>query len=207
MAEGSDISFARLVINRAWFSAWAFFESKVRDAILFAVLFATGGGAYYRLYGWPAAKEQIVPVIIFTVGPMVALWMVLFIWYLWLAPSALAYEAAMARPSTSSSNVPPPVLEKQINWAVWKQRSAYSLIEFSSILAKELPTGSTEEASSAAFLKLLQEDAMNRRLPIVKDRNAESYFQPDTWPAYFSVKRADALSWANDKGFDVTHVS
>lgn len=103
MAEEPEKSFGRLVLARAWFAAWAFFESKTKDAVLFVSFLVVGGVAYYCLFGLPATKDQIVPVLIFTVGPMVALWLLLFVWHLWLAPAALAYQAAreaLARPPT-----------------------------------------------------------------------------------------------------------
>jgi hypothetical protein len=162
MAEDKEQTFGRTVINRAWFEAWLFFESKTRDAILFAILFAAGGVVYYRLYGWPATKEQVVPVLIFTVGPIVGLWMLLFVWHLWLAPSALAYEEArkafLEQKTDRASGLPRPTPIPAINWAPWKHRGEFSLYEFAKILAKIDPAGQSLSTEGSAYIRLLLEE-------------------------------------------------
>jgi len=105
MAEQTkDLSFGRKVGRRAWVSAWLFFDAKPKHAATFVVLFIGGGIAYYWLYGLPAAWEQAVVILIFTVGPIVALWCLLFLWQMWLAPAALVYEQAM---QAERRSVPP----------------------------------------------------------------------------------------------------
>ncbi len=90
-------SFGRLVFNRAWYATWRFFGSAPRDIALF--IFSTVGGfsAYYLFNGLPAALDQAMSVVAFTVGPLGILWLLLFAWHMWLAPMGLAYEAAKAR--------------------------------------------------------------------------------------------------------------
>jgi hypothetical protein len=83
-----------------------------------------------------------------------------------------------------------------INWAIWKQCATYDLPELAAILAKVDPALPDQKASEAAgFLRLIQEETMNRNLPMSRDRNAAHYEQPDTWPHHFYVTNVDALKW------------
>jgi hypothetical protein len=211
MDEIKEPSFGRLVVYRAWFAAWQFFESKLRDAILFAGTLFVGGVAYYLLYGLPATEEQIVPVLIFTVGPIVGLWLLLFIWHLWLAPSALIYEAARKAALTSGppANLPAPTKAPppDVNWAIWKQRNSYNLNEFAGLLAKDDPSHDPSTPQARSFLRLAQDDAMNGKLTVVRDRNAHHSYLPDLHPYYFDVPRPEAIKWAAAKGFDISHIT
>jgi len=210
MASGDEtLTFGQQVGRRAWFSAWAFFESRTRDAVLFTVIVAIGGGTYYKLYGWPAAWEQIVSILIFTVGPIVALWLLLFLWHLWLAPTALAYEAA--REAVQFTSLPddyvPLSTRPAVNWAPWQRRTKYNLLELASILAKVEPSGSTgSDSEEASYLELLKEETTTGRLRFQRNRRAEDYYQPDVWPTFFDVEKVDAMKWAESKGFDLSHI-
>ena len=152
--------------------------------------------------------------MIHVAAPVVLLWLLLFVWHLWLAPAALAYETAREaviakRSDGNASAVRAPSMPrvKPINWAVWKERQSYNLIELAAILGQIDPSNVNEEKTDKAYLKLLQEDAMNRKLPVKGDRNAESYQMPDLWPSYFTVAKTDAIKWAADKHFDLSHIT
>lgn len=93
-----------------------------------------------------------------------------------------------------------------VNWTIWKQRTAYTLPEFAAILADIDPAGSKDTPERGAFLKLLQESAMDAKIPVIKDRNADDRYGPDTWPEYFTVNKAAAIKWASERKFDVSHI-
>jgi hypothetical protein len=211
MAEGnSDPSFSWLVLKRAWFGALGFFESWQRDLVAFFFSFGIGEAIFYRTHGWPATWSDGMDNLIHLVTPVVVLWVLLFVWHLWLAPAALAYEAArqsVTHPKSKkfSDNIGTTPPKPEVNWAIWKQRSNYRLTELASILAKIDPNGN-DTPESEGFLDLLKEDAMARRLPCRPNRLAESRYQPDLYPASFDVQKTDALKWAAEKGFDLSHV-
>ncbi len=209
MAEGSEPSFGWLVLTRAWFGAWAFFDSWKRDLVVFVVSFAAGEATYYRLHGLPATWRDGLDNLIHLAAPVVIIWLLLFAWHLWLAPSALAYEAARKAATTKAA---PPSEPKQvapvpaINWAIWKQRSSYNLKEFAAILAKFEPTSDRDPPEKASYLRLITQDAMSRRLHVTPNNLAESHQTPDLWPECFDVPKAAAVAWAEGKTFDVTHI-
>ena len=157
----------------------------------------------------------MVPVLFFTVGPIIAFWLAVFIWHLWLSPGALVFEAieqqAAAQQESSSTPLGTGALsvsprEKAINWAIWSQKSAYNLKQLAGILAKVDPSRDDRSPDRIAYLKLLQEEAMAGKLRLVRDRLAKSYWQPDLYPAYFSITKEDAISWAKSKNFDLSHI-
>jgi hypothetical protein len=207
---GGESSFSKQVLSRAWFAAWGFFDSWKRDLVLFAASLVVGGGYYLQDHGWPKDVWGAMDAIIHAAAPAVIIWLGLFLWHLWLAPSALAYQAAkeaISEAHAARPAAPRPVKpEKGINWAVWKQRSTYTLIEFAAILAKADPGSNLENSEQKSFSKLLIEDAMGRKLPVQRGRNAEDWYSPDIYPTYFIITRGDALKWAEAKGFDVSHI-
>jgi hypothetical protein len=91
--------------------------------------------------------------------------------------------------------------------AVWKQRESYNLHELALVFAKEDPSGTPKSTDALGFLKLLQEDAMNRKLATQKDRHAEPSYKPDLFPDYFNVQKTDVMKWAGTKEFDISHIA
>lgn len=210
MAQGQEPLFHWLVARKAWFAAWRFFEKKPRDAILFLVFIAAGGFVYYKLYGLPATKEQIVPVLIFTVGPIVALWVAIFIWHLWLAPFAILYEEFRANSIMQPSDKPLiPAKLAPINWAIWKQRSEYSIYEFAKILSRTDPGSQSMSTEGSSYARLLSEEMKNKKLKYIPEYGYSldgSRFQKAIGYETY-IKRDDALQWAVAKNFSVDHVS
>jgi hypothetical protein len=106
MAEvEQELTFGRQVFRRAWSSAWAFFGSWQRDAGLFVFFTVVGGVPYYWRHGWPDTWSDTLDAVLSVAAPAIVLWLLLFVWHLWLAPSAIAYEAAKAR--SNAGNVVP----------------------------------------------------------------------------------------------------
>ncbi|MDR5727789.1 MAG: hypothetical protein RB191_10210 [Terriglobia bacterium] len=94
----------------------------------------------------------------------------------------------------------------KINWAIWKHRVSFNLNEFAAVLAEVEPANERVTPERAAFLRLIQEDAMTGKLRTVKDRHANEYYKPDLYPAYFDVSKADAIQWAESKSFNISHI-
>lgn len=202
MPEEQERSFESKVIRRAWFAAWRFFEATPRKAIVYLVLVAVGAVAYYVLHGVPATKEQLVPVFYFTIGPLMALWALLFIWHLWLAPAGLAYEAARQAEEAIRVSRPPPI--PAVDWAPWKLRINYTLPELAAILAKEDPN-SQETSKRAGYLNLVVEAAdAGNIFPLMLEPHANPYATVP--PGSYIVSREGALRWAQANGFDVSHI-
>ncbi len=214
--EQNDSSFGRQVFDRAWFGAWNFFGSRMRDIAIFGASLVFSGLLTWFLFDLNETWAQVMSVLIFTVAPAVAIWLLLFLWHFWLAPSAIAYEAARKayaqNPEQKNRNFSvrigagPPV-----NWAIWKQRNSISLMEFAAILAKNDPgtipdnPENTRPGDERNFLRLLQEEAGRNAIPTRPNQYAERFYTPALYPGYFDVQRADAIKWAEAKGFDVAH--
>lgn len=193
----------------AWTSAWSFFGSKVRDAIIFVVLLSVGGAAYYRLYGLPATQDQVIPVLIFTVGPMVGLWMLLFLGHLWMAPYALIYEVVNQRGTLKQ----PELSSNPVNWNVWKRRERYSIYEFAKILAKDEPASQEMTQAASTYARLMLEAVELDKLKYVA-RHTETYnidferIRKEIEPDYHTeISRNAALEWAASNSFVVDHIA
>lgn len=201
-------SFGRLVFGRAISDTARFFKYTRRDLILGAITVLLGGTLAYLFVGKADTMKELAFIAAFTLAPAGILMIAVFAWHLWLAPAAIAYEAALKAlmrdnpPSTADATPKPPT----VNWEIWKHRSALNLVEFAAILAKTNPASSVSPLEKDEFLRLIKEDAMASKLPVWRDRYAEGHEQPDLWPANFDVTKADAMKWAEAKGFDVSHI-
>jgi hypothetical protein len=215
MAETKPATFEWQVISRAWFSAWQFFESWRRDIGVFVFSFVVGEWLFFRVHGWPDTWKDAMDNLIHIVAPAVAIWILLFVWHLWLAPSALVYEAfrkaySERRPDIAS-RLPGPTLPPPINWAPWKVRGEYSLYEFAKILAKTDPAAQAMNTEGSAFIRLLLEEInagnleyiprFDYRTDGVRMTKYELDADYDT-----CVKREVALAWAATKRFPIDHV-
>ena len=205
-SESSPASFSRQVLSKAWFSTWKFFEDMGRDAALFTISVVGGGIVYYTLHGLPAELEQIVEALIFTVGPVVVLWLLLFTWHLWLSPAALLYEQAKSltaqKRSPGNARLVSAIAPKPVNWSVWKKLDTYTLAELASILAKRDPGGSGGSSEEHAFKQLLSQETYQDRLPIA---TRETDFKGETTDGS-QVLREEAIKWADAQGFDLSHI-
>jgi hypothetical protein len=207
MAKGTEPSFGRLVFGKALSDTGQFLKYTKRDAMLGVFSLALGGTLAYVFVGKADTLKEFAFIAAFTFAPAGIVMIAVFIWHLWLAPSALAYEAAKASVGNSKPDSVVPKKE-QVNWAPWKQRSQYSLYEFAKILAKTDPAAQRLSTEGSSFLRLLLEEVQNRKLAALPT------FRPDIWgeqhlsnPDYETeVQRVAAITWAESKNFDVTHI-
>src|ERR1051325_830687 len=167
MGEGSTApSFSRQVFGYAVSHTRRALASKTRDAAWALPLALLGFAIYYFRFGWPAMSHQFVDALYTTIAPIIIAVAGVFLWHLWLAPAALAYEAARAArptvaPTVAQQQSPRP---QQINWAIWKRLQRYRLTDFASILAKRDPLLNSATTEELAFSKLLLQDANERKL-------------------------------------------
>jgi len=145
-------------------------------------------------------------------APAVVLWFFLFVWHLWLAPAALAYEAIKAIPPPSPPEKParavPEKKDPPINWIVWKQMPSYTLKEFAAILAKDEPSSMKTPYEQAAFFKLIMSEAESGKLPYIREM-LEGYGRPieRALDADSRIWREDAIKWADaHDGCDVSQI-
>lgn len=95
MVNGPEFSFWRMLV-RAWWSAWAFFESWRRDVGVAVFSLFVGEAIYFHSHGLPDTWRDGVDNLIHAAAPAVALWLVIFAWHFLMAPFSVLYEAAKA---------------------------------------------------------------------------------------------------------------
>ncbi len=211
MDDGKNTpSFERQVLARAWFGAWAFFESWRRDIGVFVFSLVVGGWAFWKVHGWHAAWSDAMDVLIHVAAPAVILWLLLFVWHVWLAPSAIVYEelrkAQTAAPIEKAGSG-----QKPTNWGIWRQMDFWTIKQFSAILARDDPALTKMGTEQSAFFRLIIADVKANKLPHIKEMvqsvwgNQGTYERPidvDT-----KIRKADAIRWAKaHDGFDTSHV-
>lgn len=209
MAEAKEpLSFGRLVFGKAVSDTIGFLRYTTRDLILGAVTLALGAGLAYVFVGKADTMKELVFVAAFTFAPAGIVLISVFVWHLWLAPAALAYEAFQKtipepRPNIAS-RLPGP--KPSTNWAAWKARATYTLAEFGAILAREDPGLEIETPGRESFTRLLAEAARTGQLVIRTGPYYDTGDSPDIYPNHFIIEKQPALTWAKGKGFDVSHV-
>jgi hypothetical protein len=208
MSGTEQPTFSSLVFGKAISETRQFFGSKPRDLALATVSIATGFGLYWYFQGWPVAMEQFASVAAFTLAPLGLVLLAVFFWNLWLAPAALAYEAAKA--ISTHQSIEEIRLEtsmyESVNWAIWKQRSSYRITEFASILA-EIDPNTLDTAEVKAFLSLLKEEVSGGKLKAARRKGFETgQYSVMESPSVYEISKSNALAWAKAKNFDVSHI-
>ncbi len=170
-------------------------------------------GCSSEFHGWPDTWKDAMDNLIHIAAPAVAIWVLLFIWHLWLAPSALVYEALKeAQSFAKGPPLPAEVLkrEKPINWAIWKQRPTFTLKEFANILARAEPT-SNLGTEATAFVRLIGDDIAQKVLACQFTQTKYSgytmgNFPPAQYPHMYKLQKEAAIKWAKSKNFDVSSI-
>jgi hypothetical protein len=198
-------SFGVLVFWKTFENTKRFFASIRHDILLSVVCLSIGFGLFWYFRGMPNAMEQAVSAIAFTLAPFVVLLIAVFLWNLWLAPCELAYKAVQQKPEINDpvSCVPP-------NWAIWKQREAYTISEFAALLNNSDPGSRNFPPSKYAYVKLLKEHADQHKLKYIdefgyNDNAGQRFPRPidnDT-----KIKKEDAIKWAVSMNFDISKIT
>ncbi|HEX3810453.1 MAG TPA: hypothetical protein VHW02_12240 [Rhizomicrobium sp.] len=92
MEQTKTKTFGYLVVERAWSSAWKFFGSWKHDASVATVSIIFGEWSYYKDHGLPASLQDGVYNALHLAAPAAIIFILLFLWNFWLAPSAIVYE-------------------------------------------------------------------------------------------------------------------
>jgi hypothetical protein len=212
MADDQEPSFGWLVLRKAVADTKEFFGSTTRDVAMGAFLAVLGFANYWRRYGLPAVRDEFLSAFYSTFEPLLIVVAMVFVWHLWLAPAAIAYEAARTafkQRNTTSKQPPQPKTQPPVKWAIWKQMERYKAQEFAAILAKNDPASSMSSTEQEAFLRLIIEQMRTKALSYVR-RYSQDYLSGGTEeidPNEFTeIKRIDAIKWAQSRDFDVSHI-
>lgn len=210
---GHEPSFSRLVVFRALKNTWAIFGHRIFDGSLGLASFGIGGAIFWRMFGLGAVTEQLAIFAAFVLAPFAIFTVAAFVWHLIIAPAELIFEriaqnhAAALGAARQSPLEQPAKAPKPVNWSIWKHRKVLSVHEFSHVLANIDPVGSRDSPESVAFSELIVEDIKANRLQYIHKTIGSyhgSYDRPvDTMT---ETNRDDAIKWAQDKGFDVSHI-
>lgn len=198
-------SFGWHVWDRAISETIRFFGYKVRDIVLGVTTFTLGLGLAIYFVGKVDTMKEIGFMAVFTFAPAGFLLFAVFLWNLWLAPSALTYTTAVAaleRAALAQPSAKPEKLKSSINWAVWRQRAKYTLYEFAAILANEDPASGQMNNETSAFASLLIESVKEKKLNAARiewDLAGEV-------GGLTEIMKPDALAWARYRDFSVRHI-
>ena len=191
-------SFGALVFRKTFENTKKFFASIRRDTILSVVCLSIGFSLFWYFRGMPNAMEQAVSAIAFTVAPLCVLFIAMFLWNLWLAPCELAYKAIQINDPVSC--VPP-------NWAIWKQREAYTISEFAALLNNSDPGSRNFPPTKYAYVKLLKEHADHQKLKYIEEFGYNYDYAGRRFPRPIDndtkIKKEDAIKWAVSKNYDI----
>jgi len=208
MAGEKAQSFGARVVKRAWKGTLETFETTARAIVLALALAAVALLAQLYRGGFEAVKADLLQTLWQTALPVGAVGLCIFLWNIWLAPFALIYEATANVTNSGARSTTPSSPIKQINWAPWKHRARYTVIEFAQILAKSDPASQTLNGEAISFASLLKEECKTRKLPYIPEYS-ENYMG-DTYEVEVSewtaVPRDALLTWAEQKKFSVDHV-
>lgn len=202
-----ESSFSAMVFNRAVKDTVHFFGYTIRDIVLGGVTLSLGALFAYVFIGKADTMREIVLIGAFTLAPAGIILCAIFLWHLWLAPVALAYDAlreahsqavhvSTQKPQPKSKPSPSPV-----NWTIWRQRAKYSVAELAAILAKDDPVGMGMSHEQSAYLRLLIEELETERKAHARPSVLTPPVSRDT-----EIDRDAAIEWAKRKKFDVSHI-
>ena len=167
-----------------------------------------------RFMGWPDTWKDAMDNLIHIAAPAVAIWVLLFIWHLWLAPSALVYEALKeAQSFAKGPPLPAEVLkrEKPINWAIWKQRPTFTLKEFADVLRacgtyQQFGNRSDRFCSTDTGDDIAQKVLACQFTQTKYSGYTMGNFPPAQYPHMYKLQKEAAIKWAKSKNFDVSSI-
>jgi hypothetical protein len=168
-------TFTKLVLSRAYENTKRVFGNPRRDLTIGIFLAIIGSSYYWYVKGLPVAMEQFATAAVYTFGSLGIIVTIVFLWHLCLAPFELTFEEVVAARSEIVARATPAASLAPPNWAVWKQREAYTILEFSSLLDNSDPGSRAFSSSKEAYIKLLQEQAVQGNLRYISE-NISNYF-------------------------------
>lgn len=206
MAETTP-SFTGLVIGYAVSHTFRIFRSKIYDALYVLFSCIVGVPLFIWLWGMPDAVREGAALILFAFAPLGVFTASVFIWHLWLAPAALAYEGASSvfvsmRPQIQSEMRPAPP-----DYHTWKQYELWSTDAFACLLDDIDPAGTGRTRRSISICGLIIDAMRQNQISYIKRYKSDywsddgaSEVRPD---GQSQIPRLAALSWAETHGYDV----
>lgn len=216
--DKNEPSFGHLVWARAWWSSWSPFRDRRLDIVLGLISLIVLAVRKSNTPEFPQSLDDWSADIVSVLAPFVIVWFILFVWHFWLAPAALAYEAAKeaARVRTDL-----PVLTYQEqkteakpeprkpDYAIWKQRSSYNVNEFAALLDNSDPSERPLTPNARAYKRLLLEAVQNKKISYTPEYGLNEWdgrrYEMSV-NEFTQIPRAVALSWAESKSFDVSRL-
>jgi hypothetical protein len=127
-------TFTKLVLSRAYENTKRALGNPRRDLIIGIFLAVIGSLYYWYTKGLPVAMEQLVTAAVYTFGSLGIIVTIVFLWHLCLAPFELTFGEIVAARSEIAARATPAVRPAlPPNWAIWKQRDAYTISEFAAL--------------------------------------------------------------------------
>ena len=209
-----EYSFTRLVWGYAISHTWKAFRSKVWDAFYVLISSIIGVPLFIWMFGVPEATKEALGLIGFAFVPLGIFFICGFVWNLWLAPSALAYDAVNNRLQllSSPSSAPVEIRPNPPDFTLWNKRNSYSIREFAALLDGIDPAAGMNTNRAQGLERLLIEEASGGRLDYARRYKTVStnVFDGTTKKIEVSpdvttqIARKAAIDWALAKNIDVS---
>jgi hypothetical protein len=200
---GEQSLFGWLVFRRAVENTWALLRHKAFDGLVTVFSLTIGLPIFFKLYGIPGVTERGWEFLAFVFAPGGTFVLLVFLWYIFLAPTELIYESQKGNASRISKAVP------AINWQIWRQVSEYKISEFAAIMTREDPISGIITDKQATYIRLLIQDASAKKLVYIPAFGTElvtyTKYQKEV-DENTKIPRAEAIKWAETKGFDVSNI-
>lgn len=199
MAEEGEPSFSRLVFGKAVSDTARFLAYTKRDLIFGVITVALGAGLAWYFVGKADTMKEMVFFAAFTVAPAGIVMIAVFIWHLWLAPAALAYEVYKGG---SASAVGP---DPEVNLTPMRLRAVWDVPSFAEVLRAVDPKARTPGHRFSYKVTIL--DALKHRglkyIRVASHRVQGGYYPPSDSS---EIAKEDAIEWAEKNGFDMSKV-
>lgn len=188
----NEQSFTRLIFIKAACNTANLIRSRSSGFVFLIASAATGSLLYWRLYGFPEDSGDALRFALFVLATFLVFIIIAFAWFFVIAPNELTYETVRAALEEAAQ-----ASEEPVNWEVWRRRSRYTPSELACILAEREPSAALlpQPAEQLAYKQLIWEEINEGKLAC-----------EGSLPAGPKIEKATAISWAEAKGFDLSHI-
>lgn len=192
---GDEISFSRLVIARAATNTVRLFASRLKDAGYVLASLAIGWTIYYAIWGVPRAMAEILPVLVFSIAPLIIFAVFAFLWHLAIAPEELVIEAIKKGVRGSTENA----AAVEFNFNPVRLRDEWEVGTLATVLSQLDPASKNKNGSSFSYKSTVLDAMKSGKLKYIKEKTDRGgYYAPSDST---KVKKADALEWMESNGF------
>jgi hypothetical protein len=195
--------FNRKCVAVFWKRTKASFAPTLRHGFLAAAYFLIGFVLMWNLGSKDLAMEELFGVIATLVT----------VWNISISPAEVIFEdMKLIGALDTPPSVPPPASNPkppEPNWAIWKNRTQYSLHDSAAILAKVEPSSSSVTDDSTSYFEFFKEAVEAKRVPYVKEKQTEIgieglYERPIDGATH--ITKDALLGFAEERGYDVSNL-